>query len=243
MILQFYKDLLDLLRFIKSHKKYISSRSAKDRIIAFYESFWLPHSLDFKKKYGEKKHLIIQTALSNSYKYAKKDHVEKNKLIQELQKVEPVLEEIKHEYLINYGYIIQHDTKTEVISDLKSKNFVGTLKYLNEAENEFQLGKWKPSCFNSRLALEEYLREFRQKVFKKQIKVGTVSDHVAELKSHLGLELGEIQLIKNGLYAFLSNKGGHATTDRPSEEDANLAITLNYIFIGYFFDKFERFLV
>jgi len=168
--------------------------------------------------------------------------MEKAKLIIELKKIVPVLDEIKLYHLRNYGYIIETSKKDEVIDTLKAKKFSGTLKYLTESEKDFKVAKWKPSCFNSRLALEEFLREFREQFSNSHVKGGTVGDHVANLKAPLSFELGEIQLIKNGLYGFLSNKGGHATKDRPSEEDAKLAITLNYVFIGYFFEKFGRFL-
>lgn len=242
MINQFLSDFDGLLSLIKTQKTYIRSRETKAKIIQLYESKWLPYSLDFKATYGDDEYSTIETALLNCYRRAKKDIIEKTKIIQELNKVETVLERIKLSNLRNYGFIIEKSRKNDVIDILKTKQFVGTLKYFSEAEKDHQSGKWKASCFNSRLALEEFFREFREKFQKCRISGGTVGEHIEILKGPLCIEQGELQLIKQGLYGFLSNKGGHATKDKPTEEDSRLSIILNYVFIEYFIEKFGKFL-
>jgi hypothetical protein len=122
---------------------------------------------------------------------------------------------------------------------LKGRKFDGTLNYLKEAEEAYTKSKWKQSCFNSRLTLEEFLREFREKVLKTSIHFGTATDHISVLKTKLKLSLGE-QLLLKGFYGFLSNKGGHATTDRPTQEDAKMALYINYVCFEYFLEKFGK---
>jgi len=47
-------------------------------------------------------------------------------------------------------------------------------------------------------------------------------------------------LIK-GFYGFLSNKGCHATTYKPSQEDAKIAIYLNLICVEFLLEKFGKY--
>jgi hypothetical protein len=90
--------------------------------------------------------------------------------------------------------------------------------------------------------MEEFLREFRENTTGKSVNTGTVGDHVSALEPILKIQLGDKLLIKSGFYSFLSNKGGHATTENPNLDDAKMALTINYIFYDFFLEKFSKFL-
>lgn len=240
---QFIDEFSKLFEIIKSRKKYIRSSAYKDKLISFYEERWLPYSLDFKKKFGQNKFNIIEDGLYQSYKYAKSSFFEKSKVILLFKRIEKVLEGIKIDLIRKYGYVIEYNKKDDIIKDLKKFGFKGTVSYLNDAEKDYKNNKWKTACFNSRLAMEEFLREFREKITGKSVSGGTVGDHTSHLKNIKKLSNGEEKLIKNGFYGFLSNKGGHATKDIPTPEDAKLSIYLNYICYEYFLEKFGKFFI
>jgi len=242
MVDGFIKHIEEAITFVKGHKKYIKASESKRKLANLYIKYWLPYSTDFKSKFGKKTHSIIESNLSKIYSFTKKDFFEKKKVLQLLSNISPFLDEIKIDLIRKYGYVIEYNKKTEIVKKLQKINFKGTLEYLKNSEQDYNSGKWKPCCFNARLAMEEFLREFRENVTGKSVRGGTVGDHISVLEPILNIQLGDKLLIKNGLYGFLSNKGGHATTENPQLEDSKMSLTINYIFYDFFLEKFGGFL-
>lgn len=240
MINEFIQEYYDIIKFIKGHQKYIRSGKSKQRISDFYEKSWLPYSQNFKKLFGDKDYDIIEKALNSAYKFCKRDFIEKNKIKSIFHLVEPIVENIKLNLIRDYGFIIEKSQKENIIEALKNSGFNSALTYLQEAEEDFKNGKLKPTCFNVRLAMDEFFREFREKVFKKTISGVTAPEHIVALNNKLKIPSSEQSLLKNGVYLFLSHKGGHGTTDRPSSEDAKLSINLIYICFDYFLNKYGK---
>jgi len=88
------------------------------------------------------------------------------------------------------------------------------------------------------LAIEEFLRSIREKISGTPITRGTLGDHIAySHKQENGITSSERQLIQTGFYSFLSEKGGHATKDIPSLEDAKVSLYILYIIIEYVYNK------
>ncbi len=242
MIYALDKYLKEIISLVKEHKKYISSIRSKNKLADLYLKHWLPYSIDFKDKFGKDQYSKIEGSLSEIYRLTKKDFFEKKKIIHLLNNIAPILDEIKVDLIRKYGYVIEHNKKTDIVKKLSELNFDGTLKYLKNSEVDYDTGKWKSCCFNARLSMEEFLRKFRTNVTGKSVHGGTVGDHISILEPILQIQLGEKLLIKNGFYGFLSNKGGHATVEDPKLNDAKMSLTINYIFYDFFLEKFGGFL-
>jgi hypothetical protein len=242
MINEFIQGYYDIIKFVKGHKKYIRSEKSKQRLSSFYEKTWLPYSLNFKTRFGIKDHDIIEKALNSIYVLCKRDFIEKNKIKSILLSADTAIENIKLNLIRDCGFIIERSQKENITEALKKGGFNGTLTYLEEAESDFKNGKFKSACSNVRHAMDEYFREFRERVFKQSISGVTASEHIAALNNKLKIPSSEQCLLKNGIYLFLSHKGGHGTTDRPLREDAKLSINLIYISFEYFLSKYGKYL-
>ncbi|UCB56478.1 MAG: hypothetical protein JSV30_04520 [Candidatus Omnitrophota bacterium] len=241
MINEFIQEYFDIVKFSKAHKKYIRGNKSKRRLSDFYEKSWLPYSRNFEKIFGKKDHDIIEGALYSIYKLCKKDFIEKKRIKSILNLTTPTIENIKLNLIRDFGFIIERGQKENIIEILKNAGFESTIIYIEDAENDFKNGKSKSTCTNTRHAIDEFFREFREKVFKKSISGVTASEHIAALNNKLKIPTSEQSLLKNGIYVFLSHKGGHGTTDRPSLEDAKLSINLIYICFEYFLNKYNKY--
>lgn len=242
MVNKFIQEYYDIIKLIKSHKKYIRSDSTKQCLSEFYEKKWLPYSLDFKKQYGQQNYDIIENALLWAYKNSKKDFIEKNKIKTRLEQISSVLDGIKHSLIRNYGFIIETSQKENIIKTLRQLDFKDTIGFIEDSEKEFRNGHSKPACTNARHAMDEFFRNFRERLFNKNIVGVTATEHIGTINNKIKMPSSEAALFKNGVYLFLSHKGGHATTDKPTPEDAKLSINLIYICFEYFLEKYGKYL-
>jgi len=242
MLKNFMTGFSELYFLIEEQKTYITNKNVKERISNFYKSYWLPISQDFKIKFGESSYNFIENNLFELYRNTKSNVLVKKRLITILKIIEPVLDGIQIELIRKYGVVIEYDKKKQIIEELIQYSFTGTLSYLKNSEKNFEKGEWKDCCFNARLALEEFMREFREKLTKKQVKSGSLGDHINPIKSKIKMKDSEIKLIKEGFYGFLSEKGGHATTDMPDREDSIIAIYLIYIISDYLLKKYSNYI-
>ncbi len=236
----FLKKYNDIEVLIKGHKKYIRSTQTKQILRNLYEKEWLPYSLNFKSRFGQEDYNAIESALKSIYLLSKKDFIEKNKIKNLLNSASPALEGIKLNLIRDFGFIIEESQKERIIKTLKQFNFSETIIYIENAEKDLRSNKPKPACSNARHAVDEFFRNFREMLFKKKISGVTASEHIAVINNKLNMPSSELALLKNGLYVFLSHKGGHGTTDKPSPEDAKLSIDLIYILFGYILDKYGK---
>lgn len=70
---------------------------------------------------------------------------------------------------------------------------------------------------------------------------GSLGNHIDILQQQYGLiSKAERDLIQSGYYAFVSEKGNHATADKPLPEDSKVALKVFYILIEYCLDKFKQ---
>jgi len=241
MIDTFIKSYYELIEIIKKRRKYIRSKKIKQLIINYYEEKWLPYSKDFKKQYGAEYHDKIENTLYAAYSMCRKEVVAKKKLKETMIEIENIIETLKLNLIRDYGFIIEKSRKEKVVDNLKNLNFKGTIKYIKSAEKEFEKGEMKTSCDKSRLSVDEFFREFREKVFNTEIYGVSATEHIAALNNKLNITKAEQALIKNGIYVFLSHKGGHATTDNPTPEDAKLSLDITYALFNYFIEKFSKY--
>lgn len=230
-----------LSELIEKQRTYITSKELKEKIAEFYKNSWLPISEDFKNKFGELNYNFIENSLFDLYKNTKTNVMVKRRLLSILKPIEPILDSIQIELIRKYGAIIEYDKRKQIVDNLIKYGFKGTLGYLKDSEGKFGNGEWKNCCFSARLAIEEFMREFREKVTKKSVQKGTLSNHINPIKQKVGLKEGEIKLIEEGFYGFLSEKGGHATTDIPDREDSAIAIYIVYLTSDYLLNKYSSF--
>jgi hypothetical protein len=243
MINKFVSDFFKFYENIKKQQvSYITEEKIKEEIADFYKTSWLPVSQDFKEKFGESTYNLIENNLFDLYRTTKANVLVKKRLLAILKNIEPLIDTIQIEIIRKYGVVIEYDKKKQIIEDLSKYNFSGTLKYLKNSERDFNGGDWKDSCFNARLSLEEFMRELREKITKKSVPKGTLSNHINPIKEKIGLKDGEIKLIEQGFYGFLSEKGGHATKDIPDREDSTISIYLVYIICDYILKKYSKYI-
>lgn len=242
MIDNFISSFSQLIASIEKQNKYITTKLMKDKIEDFYKRDWLPISQDFKDKFGESSYNLVENKLFEIYRHTKANVLVKKKLIDALKIIEPILDNIQIETIRKYGTIIEYDKKKQILQDLTKYNFNGTIGYLKNSEKDFKSGDWKNTCSNSRLALEEFTRELREKVTRRSVPRGTLSNHITPIKVKTGLKDAEIKLIKEGFYGFLSEKGSHATIDIPDREDGVISIYLVYIVSDYILKKYSQYI-
>ncbi len=227
---------------IKAQKKYIRSAQTKQSIKDFYENEWLPYSNDFKKRFGQTDYNAIENVLIGVHALCKRDVIEKNKIIRLLNPVSSTLDRIKFNLIRDTGLVIDESQKEDILKILNKFNFKETIAYIEDAEKDFKNNKLRPACTNARHAVDEFFRNFREVLFGNKISGVTATEHISIINNKLHLPSSEQALLKNGLYVFLSHKGGHGTTDRPSPEDVKLSINLVYILFEYFLNKYGKFL-
>lgn len=232
----------ELFSLIEKQKTYMTSKLLKEKIIKFYKSQWLPISEDFKKKFGESTYTFLENNFFELYKSTKTNILVKKRIVGILKCVEPILDNLQIELIRKYGVVIEYDKRKQILDELSKYGFNGTLDYLKNSEKDFERGDWKDACFNARLAIEEFMREFREKVTKKPVQKGNLGNHINPIKAKIGLKDGEIKLIEAGFYGFLSEKGSHATTDIPDREDSVIAIYIIYITSDYILKKYASYI-
>jgi hypothetical protein len=242
MLNDFLNSFSEIYSLIERQKTYITSKEIKEKISDFYKTNWLPISQDFKIKFGESSFNFVENNLFELYRSTKSNVLVKKRLLAIFKVVEPVLDGIQIEIIRKYGVVIEYDKKKQIVEELLRFQFNGTLTYLRNSEKDFQTGDWKDCCFNARLAIEEFMREFREKLTKKPVKNGTLGNHIPPIKNKIPLKDSEIKLINEGFYGFLSEKGGHATTDVPDREDSVISIYLIYIISDYLLKKYSSFI-
>jgi len=220
----------------KSNARYIRSTYKKNLIYNFYKKVWLPLSENFKKDFGLKSHNLIESNAKKMYELAKKDYFVKDDMLHLLRNIENILEEIEFD-LIRRGSVIEMDEKKEILDLLNKFTFSKTIEYINKSEEEFSQNKWKESCYQTRLAIEEFFRKIREVVSNSSIQRGTCGEHLDYLQNKNLISFSERKLVQYGFYAFLSEKGDHATKEIIDEIDAKISIYIFYILVEYFIQK------
>jgi hypothetical protein len=236
--MKIFDDLIFLKREICNSSNYIRSVRVKELMINFFKKSWLPNSEYFKDNFGLKKFNIIEGNSKKLYDLAKREYFTKKDALSLINPIEKILEEIDFD-LIRRGSIIEINMKKEIIDSLKRNNFSKTVEYASNAEKEFSQNKWKETCIQSRLAIEEFLRKVRENMKNESIERGTGSDHLDYLEHEKIISFGERKVLQNGFYHFLSEKGDHATKEIIDEIDAKTSLYIFYIFVEYISNKLK----
>ena len=235
--------LLDELRQLKETIEkcggYVGSVSTRENVAMFYKQSWLPIFEDFKSKFGSERAEIIEANARAMYDLSKSSKPWRKSLLGHINEIDQVLDEIELDIIRQQGSVIEVNAKNEIISVLETKGFVDTTSYIRKAEAEYSGGNNKECCIQSRLAIEEFFRNLRERHSGKSTPRGSLGDHMNYLEKQAKIvTFSERQLIQRGFYAFLSEKGNHATKDIPTPEDSKLSLYILYILIEYCLDKF-----
>ena len=238
------EDLLILKREIAKSSKYIRSEASKNLISDFFKNIWLPVSEKFNSDFGSDIHDEVDSSITKLYQLSKKEYFLKSSALQILQDLEKKFDGI-HVEMIRKGSVIEMDTKREIMDSLKKSGFSDTLIFIQNAEKEFSQKKSKETCQQVRLSIEEFFRKIREMISGTQISRGTLGDHLDHLEKLKKISFAERQLIQKGFYAFLSEKGDHATKDVPDESDAKISLYIFYIIVEYILEKpnFSKFFI
>jgi hypothetical protein len=201
----------------------------------------LPGSEDFRKKFGKKNFEVVESNARAMYNLVKTPKPWKAELISHINNIEGILDEIELEFIRQYGSVVEISAKEEIIKTLRDRGFVGVIGYIKKAETEFSNKNSKECCYQARLAIEEFFRFIREKISQKNVPRGSLGDHLDYLeKVTQTITHSERLLVQNGFYAFLSEKGNHATKDVPSPEDAKLSLYILYILTEYYLEKLGK---
>lgn len=233
-------DLSKLKKELQNSSRYIRSYIIKESISDFVKKSWLPLSENFKSDFDEEKFSKIEDNSQKLFKLSKRGFFEKSEALKYVELMESALEDIEFE-LIRKGSVIEIDEKKEIIEILIKNNFTETVRYAEKAELEFSQGKWKESCYQIRLSIEEFFRDIRERIFKKSVNRGTLGDHLEILEKQINfISFSERQLIQRGFYAFLSEKGDHANKEVVTPDDAKTSIYIFYILLEYVIGKLKN---
>jgi len=235
------EELRQIQRMVKESGSYVGSSTTRENIANFYRNTWLPISEDFKKKFGKENFKVIEDNAHALYDLVKAPKPWKTDLLRHIGKIEEILDEIEIDSIRRQGSVIEINAKEEITNILKSKGFADTVSYIKKAETEFSGGNYKECCYQARLAIEEFFRNMREKFSGKSVGRGILRDHMDYLQKQANvITFSERQLIQRGFYAFLSEKGNHATEDVPSLEDGKLSLYILYTLIEYCLDKLQK---
>jgi hypothetical protein len=229
-------DLLNLKREISKSSIYIRSEASKNLISDFYKTDWLPISEKFNVNFGTDIHDKVESEFTKLYDLSKKDYFLKSSALQILQSLVEILDGL-HVEMIRKGSVIETDTKKEIIDSLTKSGFSNTLTFIQNAEKEFSQKKSKETCQQVRLSIEEFFRKIREMISGTPITRGSLGVHLDHLENLNKISFAERQLIQKGFYAFLSEKGDHATSDVPDESDAKISLYIFYIIVEYVLEK------
>jgi hypothetical protein len=233
------QELRELKETIEKCGRYVGAVSARESIANFYKESWLPISEDFKSKFGSKNADIIEANARAMYDLSKSAKPWRKSLLGYINEIEQVLDQLELDVIRHQGSVIEINAKDEIISVLESKGFIDTTNYIRKAEAEYSGKNDKECCIQARLAIEEFFRNLRERDSGKITPRGTLGDHMDYLEKQAKIvNFSERQLIQRGFYAFLSEKGNHATKDTPTPEDSKLSLYILYILIEYCLEKF-----
>lgn len=231
--------LFKLKNLVENSGNYIGSVKTKEELLKFYRNSWLPISEDFKNKFGIERFSKIEENAAELYKLAKTTRPSKDKVLVLLSEIEEIIDQIEIEMIRKHGSVIEVNAKEEIKNLLQTLGFTDTLSYIKKAETEFSGGNNKECCIQSRLAIEEFFRNLREKHVGNPIPRGTLGDHVDYLEKRLHImRHSERCLIQNGFYSFLSEKGNHATADVPTLDDAKISLYILYVLLEYCLEKY-----
>jgi hypothetical protein len=229
--------VLELRLMVQQTKRYISSEKIKKKMRELYKERWVPMSVHFGEQYGPEQCAELEEGFQVLFENGKRHHVEKRRIMNILVELENHLERIDIENLRASGSAVEPKIREELVGLLRSKGFGKTIEYMRKAEAEFAEGKYKESCIQSRLALEEIFRRAREIDSGKPVPRGMLPNHIDYFKKNGLLSDAEEKLIRYGVYGFLSEKGNHATLEEISLEDAQLSININYSLAHYLLEK------
>jgi len=230
------EDLLILKKEVSKSSTYIRSEAIKNLISDFYKKNWLPVSEKFNLNFGTDVHDKVESELTRLYDLSKKNYFPKSSVLQIIQGLERIFDGI-HIEMIRKGSVIEMETKKEIMDSLKKSGFSDTLTFIQNAEKEFSQKKSKETCQQVRLSIEELFRKIREITTATPMTRGTLGDHLDHLEKLNKISFAERQLIQKGFYAFLSEKGDHATKDVPDESDAKISLYIFYIIVEYILEK------
>lgn len=234
------EELMRIKKMVEKSGSYVGSSTSRESIVSFYKNTWLPISEDFRKKFGKKNFMVVEENARAMYDLIKSPKPWRAELLTDIGKIQQILDEIELDFIRRYGSVIEINVKEEITDILKMQGFVETVSYIKKAETEFSAGNHKECCYQARLAIEEFFRNVREKASGKIVTRGSLGNHIDYLQKQAKvITFSERQLIQYGFYAFLSEKGDHATKDTPSPEDGKLSLYVLYILIEYCLDKFE----
>ena len=233
-------DIEKLKQNIQESGEYVGSVSTRKNISDFYRNHWLPISLEFQKKFGNEAFQIIEENASKMYELAKSPRPPKTKFLENIKAIDSILEKYELNSIREQGSSVEHSAKEQIKLTLNDMGFESVCSFIKKAESEYSTGNDKECCIQTRLAIEEFFRLQREKYSMKPVLRGTLGNHIDFFQNNLSLiSKAERNLIQDGYYAFVSEKGNHATTDKPSSDDSKLALKLLYVLIEYCLDKFK----
>lgn len=226
-------DFIFLEKLIKKKSKTISSIDVKDKIKENYEE-WLIFSDEIKKD-CPKKHKILLDEINKLYSFISKHHFSKKEVSKVIKLIIKNLDEVRINNL-SKGIKLKEDIKENILKELKRKNLDKVVTYLDKAEKNIKKDP-ETSCGKSREACEEIFRILREKLEKKEIKNGTLSEHARVLERNNLISPVEYRYFSSALYGYLSEKGSHSNKEPKEEADAIFGFMLSLISINYIFNK------